>query len=91
VTGKGSSLLDRARRSPANWSREDLERLYKTFGFEIVRGTKHAFARHPKFPELRGTVPNHRSFATGYVRSAVKLIEKLEALEKQEQEDREEE
>lgn len=91
MADKGRRLLDKARQAPTNWSRDDLERLYKTFGFEIVRGTNHTFARHPKYPELRGTLPNHRSFATGYVRSAVKLIDKLEALEKQAQEDKGEE
>ena len=77
---KDRKLLERARKSPNNWSRADLEKLYESFGFEIVRGTKHEFARHPKYPRFRGTLPNHVSFASGYVRSAVKLIDELEKL-----------
>ncbi len=80
MADKDRKLLDRARQSPNNWSRADLEKLYKAFGFEIVRGTKHEFARHSQFPQLRGTLPNHVSFASGYVRSAVKLIDALENL-----------
>jgi hypothetical protein len=80
VTDKERKLLDRARQSPNNWTKAELEKLYEAFGFEIVRGTKHEFARHPKFPHLRGTLPNHVSFATGYIRSAVKLIDELNVL-----------
>ena len=80
MAGKDRKLLSRARQSPNNWSKPDLEKLYESFGFEIVRGTKHEFARHPKFPHLRGTLPNHVSFASGYVRDAVKLIDALETL-----------
>lgn len=80
MADKDRKLLERARQTATNWSRSDLERLYRAFGFEIVRGTNHEFARHPAYPQLRGTLPNHVSFAPGYVRSAVKLIDELERL-----------
>jgi len=80
VAEKDKKLLERARTTAANWSKSDLERLYEAYDFEIVRGTKHEFARHRKYPQLRGTLPNHTSFAPGYVRSAVKLIDEAQRL-----------
>lgn len=78
MADKGKKLLEKAKNSPANWSVNELEQLYIAYGFEIVRKSKHAFAVHSVFKELRGTIPNHKSFSADYVRNAVKLIEKLE-------------
>lgn len=79
---KHSSLLEAMRRSQSNWTRHDLETLYLGFGFRIRRGKKHDIAIHTQHPEFRGTLPNHKSFAKGYIVSAVRLIDRLQELER---------
>lgn len=76
-----SGLLDAMRRSKNNWTRKDLEALYEEYGFRIRRGAKHDIAINRKYPQLRGTLPNHKSFAKGYVVSAVRLVERLQEME----------
>lgn len=78
---KASDLLEAMRRSQSNWKRRDLEALYRGFGFRIRVGAKHDITIHTKYPELRGTLPNHKSFAKGYINQAVKLIDQLRELE----------
>ena len=80
-----SERLARARRSANNINRAELRQLYVSHEFEIRRKTKHAMAIHPRYPHLRGTLPNHADFAKGYVLGAVKLIEELRRLQKQEE------
>lgn len=77
---KVSELLEAMRRSKDNWTRKDLEGLYIGFGFRIRVGKKHDIAIHTKYPKLRGTLPNHKSFAKGYIVSAVRLIDQLQEL-----------
>lgn len=81
--GEADKILGRLRVSPNNCNRHDLEVIYLANGFEIRTG-KHDIAKHSKYKHLRGTLPNHKSFAIGYVTTAIKLIE--EALRLQEQE-----
>ncbi len=69
-------LLARARRSSANFNLRDLIQLYTQFGF-VIRPGNHPIAKHPKYPKLRNTLPNHKSFAAEYVRSAVRIIDQL--------------
>lgn len=78
---KVSDLLEAMRRSKNNWTRKDLEDLYIGFGFRIRVGEKHDIAIHRKYPQLRGNLPNHKSFAKGYISSAVRLIDQLKELE----------
>ena len=78
-----ADLLEAMRRSKNNWTRRDLETLYKGFGFRIRIGAKHDLAIHEQYPNLRNTLPNHKSFAKGYITSAVKLIDRLKELETQ--------
>lgn len=80
---KATKLLERARRSAANFTLADLEQLYLGFGFKIRPG-RHPIAKHPKYPQLRNTLPNHTSFASEYVRVAVKSIDRLLELEAEE-------
>jgi hypothetical protein len=40
-------------------------------------------AIHEKYKYLRATLPNHKSFAVGYVTSAIDLIDEVLRLEKQ--------
>jgi len=80
---RAEKLLEGMRQSKTNWSLSDLYALYEGFGFKIRKGN-HPIAKHPKYPILRGTLPNHNEFATGYIAHAVKLIDKLLELEKEE-------
>lgn len=75
---KATKLLERMRRSTANWTRRDLDTLYIGFGFNIRIGKKHDVVSHPEYPELRATLPKHSSIAKGYVTFAVKLIDQLQ-------------
>jgi len=81
VARKVPDLLEAMRRSKDNWTRKDLEALYMGFGFRIRVGAKHDIAIHTKYPNLRGTLPNHKSFAKAYIVSAVRLIDQLQELE----------
>lgn len=73
-------LLEKARRLK-NCSRDDLIKLYIEFGFEIRHGAKHDIAVHGVFKNLRTTIARHKSIGSGYLRTALKLIEDLERLE----------
>jgi len=85
VHDKYSRLLEAMRRSQNNWTRHDLETLYLGFGFRIHRGSKRDIAINKQYPELRSTLPNHKSFAKGYINSAVRLIDKLQELRRKEE------
>jgi hypothetical protein len=84
VSEKARKLLERMRQSAANWTRNDLDKLYEGFGFEIRHGSKHDIVKHPDYPQLRATLPRHTTLAKAYVRTAVKLIDELESLLKKE-------
>jgi hypothetical protein len=81
--GGADKILARLRVSQNNCTRHDLEEIYLANGFEIRRGN-HDIARHSKYKHLRGTLPNHNSFAIGYVTTAIKLIDEVLRLQKQE-------
>ena len=83
MPSKAEKLLEQMRNSKSNWKRADLDTLYEGFGFVISHGGNHDIAKHPKFPELRATLPRHRQLARGYVEFAVKLIDKLLELQKE--------
>ena len=78
---KALRLLERARRSLSNWRRRELDEMYLGFGFEIRSGAKHDVVKHPKYPQLRTTLPRHGSLAKGYITYAISLIERLIELE----------
>ena len=84
MTQKAIKLLERMRRSKAGWKRYDLDQLYEGFGFVITHGSNHDIVKHPTYPRLRATLPRHTYLARGYVEYAIKLIDQLIALEKQE-------
>ena len=85
MPSKAAKLLESMRQSTANWTRRDLDTLYLGFGFEIRTGKGHDIAKHPKYPKLRATLPRHSSLAKEYFRYAVKLIDRLHELEKEEE------
>lgn len=74
---KVEKLLDRMRRTKADWKSKDLKKLYLGFGFEKREGRKHTMYIHPTFPELSATVTRHGGVAKGYISTAVKLIDRL--------------
>lgn len=81
---KQSRLLERARVSPGGWNRNEIDRLYKAFGFIIWSASNHDIAEHPVHKHLKATLTRssgdiHRD----YVTKAVELIDELKALEEQ--------
>jgi hypothetical protein len=80
MVSKGQKLLERIKNSKSGCKRRDLVRLYKAFGFIIVHGKKHDIAKHPDYPQLRGTIARHNELASGYFQHAVKMIEMLEEM-----------
>lgn len=80
---KRLELLEQMRRSKSNWKKEDIERLYKEFGFVLRHGSNHDIISHPDFPTLRATLARHKALPKGYVQFAVKLVEKLLELQKE--------
>jgi len=80
---RANKLLERMRNSKTGWKSHDLIRLYTGFGFSITHGSNHDIIKHPDYPHLRTTVPRHNYLATGYVEYAVKLIDLLLDLQKE--------
>ena len=78
----GDDLLERMRHSKAGWRYNDLESVYIANGFTIRHG-KEAVAKHPRYPQLRATFPKHGSLAKAYVVRAIKLIDELRRIEKE--------
>ena len=79
MSRKGDALLAKMRASKHGWKKEDLEKLYKAFGFEQQR-SRHILYVHPDYPELRGTVSHtSSSLAIGYVNHAIRTIDSLKS------------
>jgi len=78
------------RQSSAGWKPEELYRLYEDFGFEIRHGSNHDVVKHPKYLQLRATVPRHSPIRKVYVKQAIALIEQLEKLIEAEESDKKE-
>lgn len=77
-------LLERMRRTRSGWGEDDLDRLYRSFGFrEITRPrAPHRVYVHPDYPDLRATVARKKSLPKGYATTAVRIIDKLLEREK---------
>jgi len=78
---KPQKLLEQMRRSPHNFKRVDLERLYTGYGFQILTDGPHDKISHPQHPQLVTFLPRHKDLAPFYFRDAVKRIDQLIALE----------
>ncbi len=77
MSNKSRKLLERARSTTAGWRTNDLVKLYESFGFEFREG-RDIVAVHPEFKELRASISRSSGeLANGYVRHAVKTIERL--------------
>lgn len=75
---QGQKLLERAKSSPYGWRREDLDSLYKSYGFVIRGGRKHDIVKHPVHVDLRATLTRSSSdLHSDYIRHAVKMINEL--------------
>ena len=83
VGRRGAALLQKARATKADWTRTELDRLYKAFGFELRHGSKHDVVVHPDHLDLRATLTRSDPVAKGYIGKAVNLIETLQDREKQ--------
>jgi hypothetical protein len=78
-TKKASRLLQRAKESPGGWTRNELDSLYKSYGFIITNRTKHDIAKHPDLPktEKATLTRSTHEIHPDYIRRAVELIEML--------------
>jgi predicted RNA binding protein YcfA (HicA-like mRNA interferase family) len=85
MPSKAMKLLERMRRSKSGWTVKDLINLYESFGFVVTHGSNHDIVKHPKYSNLRTTLPRHNYLARGYVEYAIKLIDQLLILENQEE------
>lgn len=75
-------LLERMRASQAGWGEDDLETLYKGFGFSSREGN-HRVYYHTDYPELRpAPVGRHRQLARGYADTALKRVQHVIDAEK---------
>lgn len=83
MPSKAEKLLQSMRKSKQGWKRTDLISLYTGFGFIITtsRGP-HDKVTHPEFRQLIAFLPRHRTLANAYVDHAIRLVDRLNALKK---------
>lgn len=82
---RGDDLLQRARRSKGGWRQHELESLYLAYGFTSKNAKKHIKFWHPTYPQLYATVTKSSGeLPTGYITTAVRLIDALMILKAQE-------
>ena len=77
-------LLPRKRVSKADWGQDDLHTLLTGFGFELTEGGNHRLYEHPLLPDWHVTIARHKPLAKGYVVSAIKAIDALQAKQRKE-------
>lgn len=75
--GRHEKLFHQMREGKYGWKYNDLDALYRGYGFEVREDGKHTMYIHPEFKTLRATVARHRSLPIGYIQHAIKLIEQL--------------
>lgn len=70
-------LLEKARRSQAGWSAQDIDHLYKAWGFVVKRiSAKHTIYEHPDYPDITAAVTRSSGdISKGYVTDAIDAIE----------------
>lgn len=73
----GEKLLQRMRESLSGWKPQDLDRLYRYYGFNVKEGGKHRRYSHPKYPRLIATVKRGNKLDKAYIRDAIKLVDRL--------------
>lgn len=78
---RADRLLERMRASKADWSPKELLSVYRSRGFEVEEGAKHAKVQHPRFPWLITTVRRSDPLPTGYIETLLDLIDEADRLE----------
>jgi hypothetical protein len=81
VPSEATKLLERARHSKVGWKRNEIDRLYKGYGFVIKPGANHDKVYHPDFPQLITSLPRHNRVHEYIVGQAIKLIDRLNQLQ----------
>jgi hypothetical protein len=81
---KASDLLEAMRHSKSKWKRKDLVSLYEGHGFVIESRSKHDLVTHPDFPQLVTYLPRHNRVAKYLVTTAVRMVDRLNALRQEE-------
>jgi len=77
VPSSADKLLQKAKNTQSNWTRQEIDRLYRGFGFIIRHGRNHDIVSHSDYSDLRETLPRHRKVKPVYVKQAVRLINTL--------------
>ncbi len=77
MPSSADKLYEKAKKTHSGWKRQEIDRLYKGFGFIIRHGSSHDIVSHPDYPNLRETLPRHGTMKPIYVRRAVRLINAL--------------
>ena len=72
-------LLQKARQSQAGWSAQDVDRLYKAWGFVVKKiSAKHTSYEHPDYPDITAAVTRSSGdISKSYVTDAIDAIEEL--------------
>ncbi len=78
-------LLERMRNSKSGWGEKDFETLFKGFGFDWTE-SKHRMYFHRKYPNFGMGVPRHKGLKKWVAQDAVKLIDRLLAFLKKNEE-----
>ncbi len=85
---RAEKLRKRMTQTKADWTGEDLERLYLGYGFQVREGSKHRIYSHPVHRHLRATVTRSpQAVATGYIQEALSLLDQLDELNARSQEE----
>lgn len=78
AAGKAAQkLLERMKASQGGWKPGDFSALYEGFGLQKKEGGNHTLYYHPRYADIRATVPRHRKLKNCYAREAVKIIQML--------------
>lgn len=80
-------LRARMRNTKRGWTADDLESLYTGFGFTYRDGGKHRVYSHRAYPTLIATVTRGNKLPVGYVQAALKLLDRLDELQEQQDDD----
>jgi len=75
---KRDKLLAKAHQSQKGWTRDEVQRLYLAWGFQVHEGGSHTKYTHPKYPDLFNFVTRSSGIISpDYVEQAIWAIEKL--------------
>lgn len=78
-------LRSKLARTTQGCRERELHRLYTSYGFEKKEGGRHTIFKHRSYPHLIGIVARHRYLHRSYVTNALKLLDRLDTLEGEEE------